>query len=358
VNDLGPALDSSRTAAEIAVLVDGSIEGAGDAAVRGIETVEHAVEGDLTFIGDARHARHWADSKASVALVTRELDLGDWDSTSRSVIRVEDADQAMIQMLELIESAAAELADHPAAGVHPDARVDPTATIADDATVGPFVVIGPRCRVGSDACIESGARIYADAVIEDGVHLHANVTIRERCVVGARSILHAGVVIGSDGFGYRPAPDGRGLRKIPHVGHVEIGEEVEIGANSCVDRGKFGATRVGAGTKIDNLCQIGHNVEIGRCVVMSGLTGVAGSTRIGDGCRIGGGCGIADHLVIGRGVNLAARSGLMTDIPAGETWGGFPAQELRSALREVALIRKLPEWHRQLKHLLETPKAR
>ncbi|MCP3861514.1 MAG: UDP-3-O-(3-hydroxymyristoyl)glucosamine N-acyltransferase, partial [Phycisphaeraceae bacterium] len=217
MNDLGPALDSSRTAAEIAVLVDGSIEGAGDAAVRGIETVEHAVEGDLTFIGDARHARHWADSKASVALVTRELDLGDWDSTSRSVIRVEDADQAMIQMLELIESAAAELADHPAAGVHPDARVDPTATIADDATVGPFVVIGPRCRVGSDACIESGARIYADAVIGDGVHLHANVTIRERCVVGARSILHAGVVIGSDGFGYRPAPDGRGLRKIPHV---------------------------------------------------------------------------------------------------------------------------------------------
>lgn len=353
MNDLGPALDSSRTAAEIAVLVDGSIEGAGDAAVRGIETVEHAVEGDLTFIGDARHARHWADSKASVALVTRELDLGDWDPTSRSVIRVEDADQAMIQMLELIESAAAELADHPAAGVHPDARVDPTATIADDATVGPFVVIGPRCRVGSDACIESGARIYADAVIEDGVHLHANVTIRERCVVGARSILHAGVVIGSDGFGYRPAPDGRGLRKIPHVGHVEIGEEVEIGANSCVDRGKFGPTIIGAGTKIDNLCQIGHNVRIGRCVVISGLTGIAGSTTIGDGTLIGGGTGLSDHIRIGAGCQIAGRSAVMNDIPDGETWAGMPAKEARIAMKEQAVIRRLPDWSKRLKELLD-----
>jgi UDP-3-O-[3-hydroxymyristoyl] glucosamine N-acyltransferase len=353
VNDQGPALHSSRTAAEIAALVDGSIEGAEDAVVRGIDTVEHAIAGDLTFIGDARHARHWSASNASVALVTRELDLGEWDSSARAAIRVDDADQAMIQMLELIEAAAAELADHPPAGVHPDARVDPTASIADDATIGPFVVIGPRCRIGADACIESGARIYADAVIGEGVRLHANVTIRERCVVGARSILHAGVVIGSDGFGYRPAPDGRGLRKIPHVGHVEIGEEVEIGANACVDRGKFGPTVIGAGTKIDNLCQIGHNVRIGRCVVISGLTGIAGSTTIGDGTLIGGGSGLSDHIRIGAGCQIAGRSAVMNDIPDGETWAGMPAKEARIAMKEQAVIRRLPDWSKRLKELLD-----
>jgi UDP-3-O-[3-hydroxymyristoyl] glucosamine N-acyltransferase len=175
--------------------------------------------------------------------------------------------------------------------------------------------------------------------------------------VGNRVILASGVAIGTDGFGYRPSPDGRGIAKIPHIGTVVIEDDVEIGANSCVDRGKFGATRIGAGTKIDNVCQIGHNVEIGRCVVISGLTGVAGSTKIGYGSRIGGGCGIADLLTIGRGVSLAARSGVMSDIPDGSTWGGFPAQDIRMALREIALIRKLPEWHRQLKHFLEAPKA-
>ena len=167
MNDLGPALHSSRTAAEIAALVAGSVEGAEDTVVRGIDTVEHATKGDLTFIGDARHARHWSTSEASVAMVTRDLELGEWDEADRAVIRVEDADQAMIQVLELIEAAVAELADHPPAGVHPDARVDPTASIAEDATIGPFAVVGPRCRIGSDACIESGTRIYADAVVGD-----------------------------------------------------------------------------------------------------------------------------------------------------------------------------------------------
>ena len=353
MSDLGADPHPSRTAAEIAALVEGSIEGDGDAVVHGIDTVEHAKEGDLTFIGDARHARHWAGSKASVALVTRDIDLGEWDAAARAAIRVEDADHAMIQVLEMIEAAAADLVDHPPAGIHPEAVVDPTASVADDATIGPFVVIGPRCRIGSAACIESGARIYADAVIGAEARLHANVTVRERCVVGARSILHAGVVIGSDGFGYRPSPDGRGLRKIPHVGHVEIGEEVEIGANSCVDRGKFGPTVIGAGTKIDNLCQIGHNVRIGRCVAISGLTGIAGSTTVGDGTLIGGGSGLSDHIRIGAGCQIAGRSAVMNDIPDGETWAGMPAKEARIAMKEQAVIRRLPDWSKRLKELLD-----
>ena len=341
------------TVTDLAGLVGGDVEGSADLEISGVEALQLAGEGDLTFVGDAKHAKLWAAAKATVALVTRELDLGDWDRDTRAVVRVDDADQAMIAVLETLEQATIALNEKPEIGVHPAAFVDPTAEIGEGVGIGPGAVVGPRVRIGDGCSIESGVRIYADATIGRNVHLHANVVIRERCVLGNDCILHAGVVIGSDGFGYRPDPDGRGLRKIPHLGHVEIGDDVELGANTCVDRGKFGATIVGPGCKIDNLCQIGHNCRIGRSVVISGLTGIAGSTEVGDGTLIGGGCGIADHLQIGAGCQLGARSGLMNDIPAGETWAGFPAKEIRHALKEQAVIRKLPEWSRRLRELCE-----
>ncbi len=345
---LGPA-----TADALASLVGGELEGDGTTAITGIEAMQWAAGGDLTFIGDAKHARLWVESAASVALVDRSLDLGDWNRDGRAVVRVENADQAMITVLEALERVAEEQRDAPPIGVHPTAEIDPTATLGIDVAIGANTVIGPRTTVGDGTSIESGVRIHADCTIGRGVVIHASVVIRERTVVGDASILHAGVVLGSDGFGYRPSPDGRGIRKIPHLGHVEIGREVEIGANACVDRGKFGATSIGDGTKIDNLCQIGHNCRIGRCVVISGLTGIAGSCTVGDGAMIGGGCGIADHLRIGAGARLAARSGLMHDVPDGETWAGFPAHDIRQAMKEFALIRKLPDWSKKLKALLE-----
>ncbi len=353
MSELGLGVESARTADGIALLVDGEVEGDGDASASGIEAIDHAGEGDLTFIGDARHARFWATSSASVALVTRGIDLGDWSADGRAVIRVKDADQAMIQVLELVESAAADIVERPEPGIDPDARIDPTATIEGDVAIGPFAVIGARCRIGSGSVVESGVRIYSDATIGSDVHLHAGVVIRERCVIGDRSILHGGVVIGSDGFGYRPDPSGKGTRKIPHLGNVEIGTDVEIGANSCIDRGKFGPTIIGEGSKIDNLCQIGHNAKIGRCVLISGLTGIAGSTSVGDGTLIGGGVGLSDHLRIGAGCQIAGRSGVMNDIPDGETWAGMPAKEARIAMKEQAVIRRLPEWSKRLKELLD-----
>lgn len=348
LEDLGPA-----TAEALATLVGGELEGDAAATIRGVEALQWAGEGDLTFVGDAKHAKLWAEASASVALAGRDLDLGDWHREGRAVVRVDDADQAMITVLEALDRIAEDRRDRPAAGVHPSATIDPTATIGDDVAIGAGVVVGPRSSIGDGSTVEAGCRIHADCTIGRGVEIHATVVIRERTVVGDGSILHAGVVLGSDGFGYRPSPDGRGLRKIPHLGHVEIGRDVEIGANTCIDRGKFGATSIGDGTKIDNLCQIGHNCRIGRCVVISGLSGIAGSCTVGDGAQIGGGCGIADHLHIGPGARLAARSGLMHDVPAGETWAGFPAQEIRKAMKEFALVRKLPDWSRRLRDVLD-----
>jgi UDP-3-O-[3-hydroxymyristoyl] glucosamine N-acyltransferase len=347
---------SGRSIRALAELVGASIEApAGfdlDAVVEGLDTVDRAGDRSLTFVGNGRFARLLDSSRAMAAVVDAGIPLSQ-EAGARAILRVESADLAMISILERFAPP-----EHlPATGVHPAASVDPSASVDPTARVGAFVSIGPGASVGARTALLEGVRLYEGARVGADCTLHANVVIRERCTVGDRVILASGVAIGTDGFGYRPSPDGRGIRKIPHIGTVVVEDDVEIGANTCVDRGKFGATRVGAGTKIDNVCQIGHNVEIGRCVVISGLTGVAGSTRIGDGTRIGGSCGIADHLVIGRGVSLAARSGVMSDVPDGATWGGFPAQELRHALREIALIRKLPEWHRLLKHLLETPKA-
>ena len=353
----GPAASrADRSVAALAALVGATLEVPEgfdtSAIVESLETVERAGSRSLTFVGSAKYARLLERSPALAAVVSADVPLGE-AARQRAILRVKSADHAMIAILELF--AEPELLPPP--GVDPSARIHPTATIGEGARVGPFVSIGAGASVGARTALLEGVSVYQGARIGDDCVLHAHVVVRERCVIGNRVILASGVAIGTDGFGYRPSPDGRGIAKIPHIGNVLIEDDVEIGANSCVDRGKFGATRIGAGTKIDNLCQIGHNVDIGRCVVMSGLTGVAGSTRIGDGTRIGGGCGIADHLNIGRGVSLAARSGVMSDIPDGETWGGMPAQEFRAALREIALVRKLPEWHRQLKHFLEAPKS-
>lgn len=347
---------AARTIEAIAALVGARIEApagfAVSAVVEGLETVDRAGERELTFVGNARFARMLSESRACAAIVSDAVEIPD-DARGRAILRVASADHAMIEVLRLF--APRELL--PPMGIDRTARVDPTAIIGEGARIGAFVTVGRGAVIGPRTALFEGVRLYEDCTVGADCVIHSGVVIRERCSVGDRAILASGVVIGTDGFGYRPAPDGRSIVKIPHIGFVEIGNDVEIGANTCVDRGKFGATRIGAGTKIDNLCQIGHNVEIGRSVVISGLAGIAGSAKIGDGVQIGGGSGVADHIVVGRGARLAARSAVMNDVPEGATWGGAPAQELRATLREYAVIRRLPEWHRRLSHLIDPPKA-
>lgn len=340
--------------AELAQRVGGEVLGPGNSPITGLQTVQDASPGELTFVGDEHHARFWATSRASAAVVSKSLLKSVASTDDRSVIVVPSADSAMIAILELF-AADEEL---PCVGVHPQASVDPTAVLGANVRIGAGAVVGPHSVIGDGTALFPCVVVYSRVTIGSGCVLNSGVVIRERCVLGNGVILHGGVQIGTDGFGYRPTPDGRGLQKVPHLGNVVIEDNVEIGANSCVDRGKFGATTIGAGTKIDNLVQIGHNCRIGRTVVICGLSGVAGSTSIGDGTRIGGAAGVADHLHVGRGVSIGGRSGVMHDIPDGQTWAGYPAKDMRRALQEVIVARKLPEYIKHLKEVLGPEGAR
>lgn len=222
---------------------------------------------------------------------------------------------------------------HASAVVAGDARIDPTAE------VGAGCVIGAGAQVGADSRLAAGCILEEGAVVGAGCRLHPRVVIGRDCRLGDRVTLHAGVVVGSDGFGF--APTSRGLEKIPQIGIVVIEDDVEIGANSAIDRATFGATRIGRGAKLDNLIQVAHNVEIGAFTVIAAQTGIAGSSRIGAGCMIGGQAGIVGHLTIGDGAQIAAQSGVMRDVPAGEKVGGSPAVPHRTWLRGVAALDRL-----------------
>ena len=333
----------THSMADIARVVEGTVEGDPALAVSGVEQIECAAAGQMTFIGGPAYVSLWSTSKASAALVGRDLAVE--PGAGRALVRVKDADLAMARVLELFEPPA----PFQAAGVHPHATVDATAEIGEGAT------IGPGCYVGAGARIGAGSRLHANVTVLDATRigtrcvLWPGVVVRERCTIGNGVILHPQVSIGADGFGYRPSADGRGLVKIPHIGTVVLGDGVEIGANSCVDRGKFSATSIGAGTKIDNLVQIGHNCRIGRCCVIAACTGVAGSVTMGDGVMVGGCVAIRDHLTIGSGARIGGGSGVMADVAPGQTVAGAPATESRQALRQWAALRKLPDLLRDLK---------
>jgi UDP-3-O-[3-hydroxymyristoyl] glucosamine N-acyltransferase len=325
------------TTAWLAEKLKAELLGPGDILISSLAPLERAGEGALSFIRSPQYASRWPDSRASAAVITRSIRIPDHDPTRRALLVVDDADLAMIAALELF----APSAPPQAPGVHPSACVHPTARIGHGVSIGPNCCIGPASSVGD------GARLAAGVTIGDGVSigracvLHPGVVIQDRCVLGDACILHPGVVIGADGFGYRPAPDGRGLVKIPHIGNVVIGNGVEIGANSCIDRAKFDSTVIGDGTKIDNLVQIGHNCRIGRACIICGLAGLAGSVTLGDGVTIAGGVLIADNLTIGDGAVIAGASAVMEDVPAGETWFGYPATRHRDYLRSVLVLREL-----------------
>lgn len=341
------------TAQEIALKTAGTLEGPGAIAICGVNDLRGACASDATFISDAGYAQLWRESRASVALVSRDVEVPGHDATTRALIRVDNANIAMITLLELF----APEPQRPAVGVHATAVVESTLASSDEIFVGPFVWIGANCHVGRNVVIHSGARIYAGVTIGDDTIIHANAVIRENCVIGARVILHAGSVIGTEGFGYRPAADGKSLLRIPHLGNVVLEDGVEIGSCTCIDRGTFGSTRIGAGTKIDNHCQVGHNVQFGRNTVMAGLSGVAGSCTIGDWVRIGAGTGIADHRNVGSGAQLAARTALINDVPAGETWGGMPAREIKTEMRHLLALQKLSPIARDLMRMVAANKS-
>lgn len=308
--------------------------------IDGVAPLDRAGPGEISFLANPRYRDQLAATEAGAVLVTGR----DRPHAPERTIALESEDPyaALGAVLELFHPAPEWPAGvHATASIDETARVDETASVAAGAVVEADAEIGPRSRVGPGAVVGRGARIGTGTVLHSGVHLYHD------CKIGDDCVLHAGVVIGSDGFGF--APTATGLRKIPQVGGVVVGDRVEMGANTTIDRGTLGDTVIGEGVKLDNLVQIGHNVIIGAHTVIAAQTGIAGSTRIGGGCMIGGQVGIAGHLTIGDGCRIAARTGVMRDVAAGNEIAGAPSMPAKSWLRSVAAFQRLPDTLRELR---------
>lgn len=337
---------------QLAEHVGGQIAGPTDITISGIEVLEKADACHLSFIRSAKFADQWCNSMAGSILLSKDIAIPQ-GCAKRSVILVEDADLALNKIIELF--APEKLC--PAAGVHPTAVIAPTVSLGKDCCVGPHCVIGDNVVLGDGCVLHDSVSLHEHSTIGHHCEFFSGVIVRERTQIGNHVIIHSNTVIGADGFGYRPSEDGRGIVKIPHIGNVIIGHDVEIGANVCIDRAKFSSTCIGDGTKIDNLCQIAHNVTVGRSCLIAAQCGIAGSTTVGDGVQIGGQAGLRDNIRIGSGVKLAACSAVMSDIPDGQTWMGVPAREQSICAREVVAIRKLPEIVKAYKELTKQMKS-
>jgi len=321
--------------------------GPAELAVTGLATIDQAEPGHLTFIRSATYADRWPGSRATATFVSRGIDLPAHPAAGRAVLVVPDAEAAIQDLIPAFSPPAPQ---YPA-GVHPTAVVDGSARVAADAWIGPYSVVGPGTVVEEGAVLVAQVYLGAAARVGAGTVLHPGVRLLDRSEIGARCLLWPNVVVGADGFGFRPSADGQWLEKVPHIGRVVVEDDVEIGANTSIDRGKFGATRIGAGSKIDNHCQIAHNCVIGRSVIVCGMTGIAGSVSIHDGAVIAGHVGIADHVVIGAGAVVAAKAGVIADVPAGATVFGTPAGPHREQMRSFAALRRLPDALRRLEQL-------
>jgi UDP-3-O-[3-hydroxymyristoyl] glucosamine N-acyltransferase len=324
------------TSGLIASVLKAELVGPPDLVITGFDAIDTGGPGVLTFIRDHTYTAAWAKSRCSAAIVARGLKIDGHDPSKRALLIVPDAEMAVVQLLKLITPVEAV-----SPGRHPTAIIDPSAHIDPGASIAAGVVIGPGCRVSAGVSIGVHCVLGRDVTIGPGSRLGPRVHLGDRTVVGTNVILHTGVVLGCDGFAYRPNPDGSGYVKLPHVGNVVVEDNVEIGANSCIDRGRFGPTRIGMGTKIDNLVQIAHNCQIGKHVIICGCTGIAGSVRIGDHAVVGGHVGIADNLTIGRNAKVGAKSAVMHSVPDNGYIAGVPALLGREAFKLVAYVRRM-----------------
>ncbi len=335
------------SAAEVAALTGGRLIGHPDVQVAAIAPLERAGPGDLSFLASPRYLPYLERSRASIVLCVEAYAAEPAGDATRII--VPDPHAALVTVLGVLYPAPAW-----SAGVHATAVVGPGATWDDPVAIGPHVVLGPDVRLGRNV------RIGANCVIGDGVtigadsELYPQVTCYPGTIVGRRAVLHSGVRLGSDGFGFIPGRDGAPHRKIPHVGRCVIGDDVEIGANSCVDRGSVDDTVIDDGTKLDNLVHIAHNVHVGkRCLILA-LAGIAGSSRVEDDVIIGGEVGVTDHVTIGRGARVLVQAGVIGDIDPGATVWGTPARPYREVLRAVAALYRLTPHAAHLEGLLQS----
>ncbi|MBV8750980.1 MAG: UDP-3-O-(3-hydroxymyristoyl)glucosamine N-acyltransferase [Candidatus Eremiobacteraeota bacterium] len=327
--------DALGTLGELAERVGGRVIGDSATVIERIAAVDDADATTLTFAVDARYLRTALGSRAA-AVLTDEALVADGEPLAKPVLAVPSARIALAALLASLEPPRPQ-----GPFVHPTAAVDPTAQIGDGVWIGPHVAVGARSRVGDRTVLAAGVVIGADAAVGADCHFHPRAYLADRCAAGDRVVLQAGAVIGSDGFGWAFL-DGR-LVKIPQVGTVELGDDVEIGANTCIDRAQTGVTSVGNGTKIDNLCQIGHNARIGSHSAIAAFAGLAGTTTIGDYVRVAGSVLFKGHITIGDRVTIAGASHIWGDVPDDAFVSGRPAQNHRDEVRLQAYLRRLPK---------------
>jgi UDP-3-O-[3-hydroxymyristoyl] glucosamine N-acyltransferase len=328
--------------AEIAKWVGGTVRGDANTLIGGVAGVAEAGASQITWLASDKYLSELRTSRAGAVLVAE-----DFGETPMPAILVPDPALAFSAVLERF----AMPVPRPPVGVHPTALVAETAVLGAGTAVGPNVVIGEGAKIGERTVLHAGVFVGSETVVGRDCELWPGVVVRERCTLGNQVVIHPNTVVGADGFGYEYV-DGRHA-KIPQIGTVEIGDDVEIGANCCIDRAKFGATRIGAGTKIDNLVQIAHNVQIGPACVIVAQCGIAGSTRLGKGVVLGGKVGVRDHVALGDGVQAGACSCISKDWSAGTTLMGIPALDSRQFMRGQAKIRHLPEMAERLKELIK-----
>ncbi|MDD5707500.1 MAG: UDP-3-O-(3-hydroxymyristoyl)glucosamine N-acyltransferase [Kiritimatiellae bacterium] len=325
------------TVGNLAGRLGGTVEGDVAARVTGMAGLVEAGDGDVSFLANPRYAPLVAETRATAVVVSRDYS-GAW--SSRALIRVDNADRAFAAIAPLLGPAPCERLP----GVHATAIVAPDARLGADVHIGPWCVIESGARIGDRTTIEAQCFVGRETAIGCDSHLYPQVAIRERVRIGARFIAHCGTVIGSDGFGYlvEPRPGALPLiEKIPQIGTVVIGDDVELGANVTIDRARFGETRIGNHVKIDNLVQIGHNVRIGDCSGIVAQAGVAGSSQVGAGVMIWAQGGVAGHLKIGDGAQVGPQAGVAKDVPAGEYVIGTPAVRLREFVALAAAARQI-----------------
>lgn len=319
---------------EIARLIGGRLIGDPEVRIKGISSLEEAGPYDLTFVVSDKYLEGLSKTKAAAAIVHREVPF------PLPQIVVQDPYVALARAMGLFYRA-----KHPGPGVSELAWVSPKAKIGQGVWIGPFVYVGEDASIGDRVVVYPGVYVGAGVKIGDDSVIYPNVVIYEGTVIGKKVIIHAGTVIGADGFGY--VRDGDQILKIPQVGKVEIEDEVEIGANCCIDRATFGKTLIGRGTKIDNLVQIGHNVHIGPNCIIVAQVGVGGSSTLGKGVTVAGQVGIADHVKIGDGARISGKAGIFRDVGEKETVGGIPQMPHKRWMRVVAELLRLPEWRKE-----------
>jgi UDP-3-O-[3-hydroxymyristoyl] glucosamine N-acyltransferase len=323
--------------------------GDGAVAVSGVAPLDRAEAGHLSILSSAKYAPMLASTKAGIVLVDSELRDVPGGKGTRIIVK-----QPLEKLVSLLPRLYPETAPTP--GVAATARIGKGATLGERVSIGEYAVIGAGAKIGADAVIGAHSVVGEAASVGTSSRLWPGVTIYPRAAVGDRVVIHSGARIGCDGFGYVFREGAH--TKIPHVGRCIIGDDVEIGANTTIDRGSIDDTVVGRGTKIDNLVHIAHNVRIGeKCLIMAQV-GIAGSVTIGDGAILAGQAGISGHLDIGAGARLAAQAGVFGDVPAGETWSGYPARPHRDSLRASAALFKLAGMIRRLEKLLDDPETK